>query len=195
MRKQIKLLVAGVLAFAVVACSTAPKISQGSVVKLEYKGTKADGKVFDSTEGKAPLTILVGANQVLPKFEEQITKLRQGQKTKFTIKAVDAYGEPKEDKIVTLPRDERFSSLDLKEGNVIFANNKLPNGKVVQTPMKIVKVTDKEVTLDYNHPLAGEDLTFEVKIVEVQQPQSTNANATAPTAEATQPTQQVAESK
>jgi FKBP-type peptidyl-prolyl cis-trans isomerase 2 len=193
MRKEIKLLVAAVLAFAVAACSTAPKITQGSVVKIEYKGTKADGKVFDSTEGKAPLAILVGANQVLPKFEEQITKLRQGQKTKFTIKAVDAYGEPKSDKVVTLPRDQRFNSLELKEGNVIFANNKLPNGKVVQTPMKIVKVSDKDVTLDYNHPLAGEDLTFEVKIVEVQQPQSANANATAPTAQTTQATEQVAE--
>lgn len=195
MRKQIKLLVAGVLAFAISSCATGPKITQGSVVKIEYKGTRADGSVFDSTEGKAPLAILIGANQVLPKFEEQIAKLRQGQKTKFTIKAADAYGEPKADKVVTLPRDDRFKSLELKEGNIIFANNKLPNGKVVQTPMKIVKLTDKEVTLDYNHPLAGQDLNFEVKIVEVQAPQA-NAGASAPTATAApEATQQVAESK
>ncbi|MEY3370680.1 MAG: hypothetical protein RLZZ361_1350 [Cyanobacteriota bacterium] len=170
--KTIRLLVVGLIALAVTtACSTQPKITQGSVVKIEYKGTLSDGTVFDTTEGKQPLSFLVGANQVIPAFETNVISMKTGQTKKFTIKAKEAYGDPDPSKIVTLPKDQRFTGIDLKEGATIFANNKAPDGRVIQTPMKVVKVTDSEVTMDYNHPLAGKDLTFEVKVVEVQQPQ------------------------
>ena len=170
--KTIRLLVVGLIALAVTtACSTQPKITQGSVVKIEYKGTLSDGTVFDTTEGKQPLSFLVGANQVIPAFETNVISMKTGQTKKFTIKAKEAYGDPDPSKIVTLPKDQRFTGIDLKEGATIFANNKAPDGRVIQTPMKVVKVTDSEVTMDYNHPLAGKDLTFEVKVGEVQQPQ------------------------
>lgn len=168
--KNIKYFVIALMAFAVASCSTAPKISKGSVVKVEYKGTLADGSVFDSTEGKQPLTFLVGSGQVIPEFEKQITMLAKGQSKKFKVGAAEAYGESDPKKVVTLPRDGRFKSLQLKEGAVVFANNKTPEGKVVQTPMKVVKLSEKEVTMDYNHPLAGKDLTFEVKLVDVAEP-------------------------
>lgn len=170
--KNLKYFLALVLAFTFASCSSAPKITPGSIVRVDYKGTLKDGTVFDTTEGKQPLTFLIGAGQVIPAFEQQVTKMREGQTKKFTIKAKDAYGDPDPKKVVTLPRDDRFKSLELKEGAIIFANNKAPNGKVVQTPMKVVKISDKEVTLDYNHPLAGKDLTFEVKVVEVREPQA-----------------------
>ena len=178
--KTIRLLVVGLIALAVsTACSTQPKITQGSVVKIEYKGTLSDGTVFDTTEGKQPLSFLVGANQVIPAFETNVISMKAGQTKKFTIKAKEAYGDPDPSKIVTLPKDQRFTGIDLKEGATIFANNKAPDGRVIQTPMKVVKVTDKEVTMDYNHPLAGKDLTFEVKVVDVQQPQAGQATGTA----------------
>ncbi len=183
--KQLKLLVTILLAVSIAACSTAPKISQGSVVKVEYKGTLKDGTVFDSTEGKAPLTFLMGSGQVLPSFEQHVAKIGIGKTGKFTLKAAEAYGEPDPKKVVTLPRDERFTNVDLKEGSVVFANNKLPNGEVRQTPMKVVKLTDKEVTMDYNHPLAGKDLTFEVKVIEAQEPQKAPEAAQAPQPTAT----------
>lgn len=171
--KNFKYLLAFVLVFSFASCSSAPKISPGSIVRVDYKGTLKDGTVFDTTEGKQPLTFLIGAGQVIPAFEQQIVKMREGQTKKFTIKAKDAYGEPDPKKVVTIARDDRFKSLELKEGVIIFANNKAPNGRVVQTPMKVVKLTDSEVTLDYNHPLSGKDLTFEVKVVEVRGPQAT----------------------
>ena len=178
--KQLKLLVAILLAVSIAACSTAPKISQGSVVKVEYKGTLKDGTVFDSTEGKAPLTFLMGSGQVLPSFEQHVAKIGIGKTGKFTLKAAEAYGEPDPKKVVTLPRDARFTNVDLKEGSVVFANNKLPNGEVRQTPMKVVKLSEQEVTMDYNHPLAGKDLTFEVKVLEAQEPQKAPEAAQAP---------------
>ena len=170
--KQIKLLVAVLLAATVAACSTAPKITSGSIVKVDYKGTLKDGTVFDSTEGKKPLSFLMGSGQVLPKFEENVAKISEGKSGKFTLKAEDAYGVADPAKVVKIPRDERFKDVDLKEGVVIFANNKLPDGQVKQAPMKVVGVSDTEVTMDYNHPLAGKDLTFEVKIIDVTAPQS-----------------------
>lgn len=181
--KQLKILLAALLSFAVVACSTGPKIEPGSVVKIEYTGTLSDGSVFDTTDGKGPLTFLMGAGQVLPKFEEQVAKISAGKTRQFTIKAEDAYGKPDPNKVVTLPRDQRFAGVELKEGSIIFANNKLPNGQVKQTPMKVVKLSDKEVTMDYNHPLSGKDLTFKVTVVDVQKPQAPTA---APQAQAQQ---------
>jgi FKBP-type peptidyl-prolyl cis-trans isomerase 2 len=169
---KIKYLFLAVLSFGITACSTGPKIESGSIVKVDYKGTLQDGTVFDTTEGKQPLAFMVGAGQVIPAFEEKVTQLAIGQTKKFTIKSVDAYGETDENKVVKLPRDGRFESVELKEGVVIFANNKTPEGKELQTPMKVVAFDDKEVTLDYNHPLAGKDLTFEVTVVEVNEPKA-----------------------
>jgi FKBP-type peptidyl-prolyl cis-trans isomerase 2 len=177
--KQLKLLVAVLLAVSVAACSTAPKITTGSVVKVEYKGTLKDGTVFDTTDGKKPLSFLMGSGQVLPKFEENVAKIGAGKTGKFTLKAEDAYGQPDPNKVVKLPRDDRFKDVDLKEGVVIFANNKLPDGQIKQTPMKVVGISDTEVTMDYNHPLAGKDLTFEVKILDVQAPQQAAAQQAA----------------
>ena len=173
--KNFKYLFLAVLAFAVTSCSTGPKIPTGSVVKVDYKGTLKDGTVFDTTEGKKPLVFLIGSNQVIPAFEKAVASLDKGQSKKFTIKAKDAYGEADPKKVVSLPRDDRFKGVELKEGTVIFANNKTPDGKSVQTPMKIVKVTDEEVTMDYNHPLAGKDLTFDVTVVDVKEPAKTEA--------------------
>lgn len=173
--KNIKYLVLAIFAFVVSSCSTGPKIPAGSVVKVDYKGTLKDGTVFDTTEGKQPLTFMLGSNQVIPAFEDKVSSLAKGQTKTFTIKAEDAYGVADPKKVVTLPKDDRFQGVDLKEGTVIFANNKTPDGKSVQTPMKIVSVTEKEVTMDYNHPLAGKDLTFEVTLVEVKEPVTTEA--------------------
>lgn len=179
--KNFKYLVLAIFAFAITSCATGPKIPTGSVVKVDYKGTLKDGTVFDTTEGKKPLAFLIGSNQVIPAFENAVASLEKGQSKKFTIKAKDAYGEADEKKIVSLPKDERFKGVDLKEGTVIFANNKTPEGKSVQTPMKIVKVTEEEVTMDYNHPLAGKDLTFEVTVVEVKEPVEAKENTEAAT--------------
>lgn len=152
------------------ACSQGgKKVANGDIVKVEYSAFLQDGKQFDTTEGKQPLTFMIGSKQVLDAFEKEVVGLNVGSTKKFTIKASEAYGEKDPKKLVTLPRDERFpKDLELKEGSVIFANRHDDAGKVVQqVPVKINKIDGEEVTLDYNHPLAGEDLTYEVKIIEI----------------------------
>jgi peptidylprolyl isomerase len=182
--KYLKLLVVGLFALSFASCAKQSAIKEGSVVKVQYKGTLADGTVFDTTEDKEPLTFLVGANQVIPEFEKQVTSLKPGQSKTFQIKAKEAYGDPDPQKVITLPKDEKFSDIELKEGAVIFANNKAPNGQVVQTPMRVVKIEGENVTLDYNHPLAGKDLKFEVTLVDIQEPSVQAQPAAAPKAEA-----------
>ena len=177
--KYLKLLAIGLFTLSFVSCAKQSAISNGSIVKVQYKGTLADGTVFDTTENKDPLSFLVGANQVIPAFEKQITALKPGQSKSFQVKAKEAYGEPDPQKVITLPKDNKFNDIELKEVTVIFANNKGPNGQVVQTPMRVVKIDDKEVTLDYNHPLAGKDLTFDVTLVDVKEP-SVKTPAAAP---------------
>lgn len=182
--KYLKLLVIGLFTLGFVSCAQKSAISDGSVVKVQYKGTLADGTVFDSTDEKEPLSFLVGANQVIPEFEKQVTSLKPGQSKSFKVKAKEAYGEPDPNKIITLPKDGKFNDIDLKEGTVIFANNKAPNGQVVQTPMRVVKIEGNDITLDYNHPLAGKDLTFEVTLVDVKEPSVAQPAAEAPQANA-----------
>lgn len=186
--KNLKLFIIGLFAFSFVSCAKQAPIANGSVVKVNYKGTLADGTVFDTTENKQPLAFLVGANQVIPEFEKQVIALKPGQTKTFLVKAKDAYGEPDAAKVITLPKDGKFANIELKEGAVIFANNKGPNGQVVQTPMKVVKIDEQNVTLDYNHPLAGKDLNFEVTLVDVQAPSVNPAPAAAPAPAAEAPT-------
>lgn len=95
--------------------------------------------------------------------------MRKDQKKKFTLKAKDAYGVVDPEKVVEMDRNaQKFpKDLDLKPGVFITATQQGPNGQPIQFPVKVVGVTDDKVKLDYNHPLAGQDLTYEVKVVNI----------------------------
>lgn len=151
------------------ACSSGPGVKTGNLVKLEYTGLLKDGTQFETNVGKTPLTILVGANQALPAFEKAITGMKSGASKKFTIKAKEAYGTPDPKKVTKIAKSSPLLPKDLKVkvGDFITANTKAANGQIVPVPVKVVEVSDKEITLDYNHPLAGQDLTFKVKVLEI----------------------------
>lgn len=160
------------LLFALVltSCASGPQVKEGKIVKLDYTGYLDNGEQFDSSLGKNPLTFVVGSGQVLPAFEKAITGLRVGTKKKFTLKAEDAYGLRDEAKVTKVKRDaKRFPpSLEIKKDAFLMVNQRNPeNGQMVQFPVKVLEFSDKEVTLDYNHPLAGENLSYEIEIIEV----------------------------
>lgn len=186
-----KILASLVLVFAVVACASGPKVGPGQVVKIDYKGTLKSGETFDTTEGKQPFTFMVGSGQVLPAFEENIAGMAVGSSKKFTIKAAEAYGELDPKKQIELPKDQVLkgqNAENLKEGATIFITRKLPDGRAAQAPVKVAKITDKKVIVDYNHPLAGQDLTFNVKVVDIVEQETGAETATEETAEAEQTT-------
>ena len=141
-------------------------IKKGDKIKVEYTGTLEDGTVFDSSKHGDhfhPLEFEVGEGKVIKGFDEAVIGMEKDEEKKFTIKSADAYGDNNPEAIQKVPRDQLPQDQEPKVGMMLAL--KAPTGQ--QFPAKIMEVNDKEITLDLNHPLAGKDLTFEIKIIEV----------------------------
>ena len=140
------------------------KAKQGSKVKIDYEGKLDDGTIFDSSEkhGK-PLEFEIGKKMVIKGFEDAIIGMEKGKEKEITIKPEQAYGEHNDQLIKKVPREQLPKEPEPKEGMMLAIGT--PDGK--QFPAKITEVTDKEIILDLNHPLAGKTLHFKIKLVEV----------------------------
>lgn len=138
----------------------APK--PGDTVRVHYRGTLADGSEFDSSAGRDPLEFEVGAGQVIPGFDEAVADLEIGESTTVTIEPDHAYGERAEEAVQEFPR-EAFGEQVPEVGWTVELQ--APDGSRMAAIIK--DVGDEMVTLDFNHPLAGEQLTFEIELVEV----------------------------
>ncbi len=143
------------------------KIKKGDKVKVEYTGKLKDGTVFDTSEGKAPLSFEIGAKQVIPGFEKAIEGMKVGEDKEFTLSVEEGYGPIKAELQQEIPRDKLPEKPEPKQGMMLLM--KAPTGQ--QIPARIVKVADGKVTIDINHPLAGKELTFTVKVTGVNEPE------------------------
>jgi FKBP-type peptidyl-prolyl cis-trans isomerase 2 len=142
-------------------------VKKGDRIKVEYTGTLEDGTVFDATEKHgAPLEFEVGSGQLIKGFDDAVMGMELGAEKEIKLKPAEAYGEPKDDMMKKVPRDQLPKDQDPKEGMMLVIG--LPNGQ--QIPAKIAKVDDAEVTIDLNHPLAGKTLKFKIKISEICNP-------------------------
>jgi FKBP-type peptidyl-prolyl cis-trans isomerase 2 len=135
----------------------------GDTVRVHYTGRLANGDVFDSSQGGDPLEFQVGAGQVIPGFDEGVRGMVVGDKKSIEIEADDAYG-PRVDALVnSVPR----VGLNLGDTQPEVGMNLIMHiADDQQIPITITEVTDTHVTLDANHPLAGEKLIFDVERVE-----------------------------
>lgn len=140
-------------------------VKNGLFVSVEYKGTLGNGEVFDSSEGRRPLEVQMGAGQVFKGFESALMGMSLNEKKTFTLAPEDACGQRNEDYTQTFSRDEVPPGETPEEGQIIVLSS--PEGQ--QTPARIVEVTDEKVVVDLNHPLAGESLTFEIEIVGISE--------------------------
>lgn len=129
------------------------------VVSFHYTLKNAAGEQLESSFGSDPLMFLEGSGQIIPGLEEAIKMLSVGDKKVITVKAAEAYGEIEEEMIVEVPKD-RLPKKDVEVGDRFHADAGDGHAQVVQ----VTKVTETHVTIDGNHPLAGQDLTFEVQI-------------------------------
>ena len=137
-------------------------VKKGDKVKVEYTGTLDDGTVFDSSEKHGvPLEFEAGSGQVIPGFDNAIMGMEVGEEKKIDILPTEAYGEHNDKLIKKVPKDKLPD--EVKVGTVRAMT--LPNG--AQMPAKVTDVTDNEVTIDLNHPLAGKTLHFKVKVVAI----------------------------
>jgi peptidylprolyl isomerase len=160
--KRISLVIVAFVAAALLAgCSAA--VGDKKVVKLNYKGTLSNGSVFDSSEGKDPLEFVFGAGQVIPGLETGVKGMKVGQKKQIVIKAADAYGDYNQAAVHEVPRESFPKEMKLEAGLELVAQTAM--GPV---PVRIAEIKDKSVMVDFNHPLAGKDLTFDVEVMAVR---------------------------
>jgi FKBP-type peptidyl-prolyl cis-trans isomerase 2 len=135
----------------------------GDTVQVHYTGRLSDGSQFDSSDGREPIQFEVGQGQVIPGFENEVVGLSVGDTKTFTIPAAEAYGLHREDWVVKVPRDQMPAQLELEEGRQLQVKQESGDVAVVT----ITGLTETEVTLDANHPLAGQDLTFDIELVAI----------------------------
>jgi peptidylprolyl isomerase len=164
MHKAFRLFVMTLAALALAGCSL--KISDKMVVKIAYTGTLADGSEFDSSKDRDPLEFMVGGGQMIPKFEENLMGLRKGDKKTFTIAAADAYGESSDAMMMEIPLTAFPADLKLAVGMQLGTTGS--SGEQMIVTVKELK--KDSAVIDYNHPLAGKDLTFAIEVVDVRKP-------------------------
>jgi peptidylprolyl isomerase len=138
------------------------KPEAGQTVRVHYRGTLDDGSEFDSSAGRDPLMFTLGEESVIPGFEAAVADLEVGASTTVTIPAADAYGDRVEDAIQSVPLS-MFGDTVPEVGLMVGLQNE--DGQ--QAAALIADVFDDTVLLDFNHPLAGKDLTFELTLVEI----------------------------
>ena len=142
-------------------------IKNGDVVVLDYEGKLENGEIFDSSkhgDHSHPIEFEVGAGKMIPGFEKAVMGLKKGDKKEFSLEPEEAYGQPNEELVKQIPRDSLPQDQEPKEGMFLVMNT--PDGH--QFPAKIKKVTDKEITIDLNHPLAGKKLIFNIEVKDVK---------------------------
>lgn len=137
--------------------------TSGSKVAFHYTGTLADGTVFDSSEGREPLSFTMGQGQIIPGLEQAMDGLAAGDEKTVTVPAADAYGEHNPQAVQQIPRDQIPADIPTEPGTQL--QMQAPNGQAI--PVVVTEATEAHVTLDANHPLAGKDLTFAVQVVSV----------------------------
>jgi len=141
-------------------------IKNGANVKIHYK-LSVGGKLVDSSEGRDPLSYVQGAGQIVAGLENHLAKMRQGDRTKVSVPPEEAYGNLNEDAVQVLPKDA-FDNVDgLEVGRMI--QGATSEGQEFSATIRSVDGDD--VTLDLNHPLAGQTLVFEVEVLEVTDPE------------------------
>lgn len=135
----------------------------GDTVRIHYKGTLDDGTVFDSSEGRDPLEFVVGSGMIIPGLDIAIPGMSIGDKKTVRAEAAHAYGPRHADARQAIPRGDIPADIPLEVGLALQMQG--PDGQVI--PVTVVELTDEEVTLDANHPLAGQDLTFAIEMMEI----------------------------
>jgi FKBP-type peptidyl-prolyl cis-trans isomerase SlyD len=140
-------------------------IEDGSRVKIHYR-LSVEGRLIDSSEGRDPLEYVQGAGQIVQGLEIHLARLKPGDKTKVAVPPEQAYGDYNEEAVQKIPRDAFEDSDGLEVGRIIQGSTR--EGQEFSATIKSLE--GDEITLDLNHPLAGQTLLFEVEILEAENP-------------------------
>jgi len=139
------------------------QVKNGDKVRVHYTGKLTDGSEFDSSVQREPLEFTVGAGQMIKGFDAAMPGMAVGEKKTINIPAADAYGEKTDEAIIEFPKENVPADMKLEPGMALTLSNQ--HGQPV--PVTVVEVKDDVIVLDANHFLAGEELVFDIELVEI----------------------------
>jgi len=139
------------------------KIKDGDNVKVHYTGKLNDGTVFDSSEGREPLAFTIGKGMMIPGFEKGVLGMDINEEKIITISPEEAYGEIREDMFAEVEKSQLPPNVEPVVGMELMSQT--PDGQ--QLVVRVTEVNEKTIKIDANHQLAGKELTFDIKVVEI----------------------------
>lgn len=139
-------------------------VDEGTQVTLHFALHLSSGETVDSTFDQEPATFTVGDGNFLPGFESVLMGMKAGERDTFVISAEDGFGHPNPDNVQTLNRAQFAADVEVEKGLVLSFNDK-QHGEI---PGVVADMDEETITVDFNHPLAGRDIHFEVKIITVE---------------------------
>ena len=139
---------------------------KGDKVKVHYHGKLTSGETFDTSSGREPLEFEVGSGTVIKGFDEGVAGMEVGEKKTINIPVEEAYGPRSEDMLIEFPKDRFPEDVAIEEGMQLM----MSNGSGQNIPVIVTEIKENSVILDANHPLAGEDLIFDIELVEIVGP-------------------------
>jgi peptidylprolyl isomerase len=135
----------------------------GDTVTVHYTGRLDDGTVFDSSEGREPLQFSIGSGNLIPGFEQAVVGMAPGESKTETIPAEQAYGPYYQERVLVVEREQMPAEMPVDIGLQLQIRQQ--GGQTI--PVVVTDVSGSQVTLDANHPLAGEDLIFDIQLVSI----------------------------
>lgn len=135
----------------------------GDKVKVHYHGKLTSGETFDSSQGRDPLEFELGSGMVIPGFDEGVEGMTEGEKKTINIPVDQAYGPRRQEMMIDMPRERFPSEMELEVGMPLMMSDGAGNNHQVV----VTEIKESSVMLDANHPLAGQELIFDLELVEI----------------------------
>lgn len=139
------------------------KAAEGDKIKVHYTGKLDDGSIFDSSVGRDPLEFTMGAGMMIPGFEKAVSGMGVGETVNVSIQPEDAYGVRNDEMVVRIGRADFPKDIKAEVGVGVT----MQHPEAGQFDAMVCEVTDNDVVLDANHPLAGRALNFDIEVIEI----------------------------
>ncbi|SKB74623.1 FKBP-type peptidyl-prolyl cis-trans isomerase [Maribacter arcticus] len=140
------------------------KVKADDLVRVHYTGKLSDGQVFDSSVDREPLEVKLGEGSLIPGFEKGLVDMQLNEKKTIVIAKEEAYGEKRKELFQSVKKSDLPEDLKIEVDMALMATN--ADGSEKQ--LRVAEIKEDEIVVDANHPLAGEDLTFELELVEIK---------------------------